>query len=239
MKRALFTNACYPESVGMRVQSDFRFKNYFRIKRLGLFLLALTLFVGAQAAPKGVNMDSLKSAIEANSKEIQEQKKDSIMFSKLSADQIVQLKNGEQEVKRLQIENEGRNDMPFNGFELFLICMLPFIFVAAIVYISVKAKKEEAQRKYDLYTKSLEMGQTVPEHFFDEPKKANPSSSLKKGILWLVIGLGVLISFLVMHKENALILGIIPTFVGIGYLLVHFLERPKNDILRNNDEQHG
>ncbi len=209
------------------------------MKRIGLFLLALTLFVGAQAAEKGVNMDSLKNAIISNSKEIQEQKKDSVMFSKLSAAEIMQLKKGEQEVTKQRVENEGRNQMPFNGFELFLICVLPFIFVVIIIVVQARAKKEESSRRYDLYTKSLEMGQTVPEHFFDEPKKANPASNLKKGILWLVIGLGVLISFIFMGHKDALIVGIVPTFVGIGYLLVHFLEKPKTDSTVNNHEQHG
>ena len=69
------------------------------MKRIGLFLLALTLFVGAHAAEKGVNMDSLKQAIISTSKEIQEQKKDSAMFSKLSPNQILELKKGEQEVQ--------------------------------------------------------------------------------------------------------------------------------------------
>ena len=166
------------------------------MKRIGLFLLALTLFVGAHAAEKGVNMDSLKQAVISTSKEIQEQKKDSAMFSKLSPNQILELKKGEQEVQKQQIINEGHNDNPFNGFELFLIVLLPFLFVATIIYMNVKARKEESKRKYDLYSKSLEMGQTVPEHFFDEPKKANPASNLKKGILWFVIGIALLISFL-------------------------------------------
>jgi len=80
------------------------------------------------------------------------------------------------------------------------------------------------------------MGQTVPEHFFDEPKKANSASNIKRGILWLAIGLAVLIYFIVEHKNDALILGIVPTFVGIGYLLVHFLDKPKSI---NSDGQHG
>ena len=209
------------------------------MKRIGLFLLALTLFVGAHAAEKGVNMDSLKQAIISTSKEIQEQKKDSAMFSKLSPNQILELKKGEQEVQKQQIVKEGRNENPFNGFELVLICLLPFLFVATIIYMKVKAQKEESKRRYELYSKSLEMGQTVPEHFFDEPKKNNPTSNLKRGILWLVVGLGLLISFLVMQKSNALIVGIVPTFVGIGYLLVHFLDKPKTETTGNNDEQHG
>jgi len=209
------------------------------MKRIGLFLLALTLFVGAHAAEKGVNMDSLKQAIISTSKEIQEQKKDSAMFSKLSPNQILELKKGEQEVQKQQIVKEGRNENPFNGFELVLICLLPFLFVATIIYMKVKAQKEESKRRYELYSKSLEMGQTVPEHFFDEPKKNNPTSNLKRGILWLVVGLGLLISFSVMHQRDVLIVGIVPTFVGIGYLLVHFLEKPKTETTGNNDEQHG
>jgi hypothetical protein len=55
----------------------------------------------------------------------------------------------------------------------------------------------------------------------------------------LVVGLALLISFIVLHKENGLIFGIVPAFVGIGYLLVHFLEKPKPDSTVNNDEQHG
>jgi len=207
------------------------------MKQIGLFLLALTLVVGAHAAEKSVNIDSLKREVINNSKEIQEQKKDSVMFSKLSADQILQLKKGEQEVQKQQIENEGRNDMPFNGFELVLICILPFVFVIIIIAVQVKAKKEEARRRYDLYTKSLEMGQSVPDHFFDEPKKSNPVSDLKKGILWLVVGIAILISFVVMQHTKGLIVGIVPTFVGIGYLLVHYLEKPKTNTTGNSDEQ--
>jgi len=209
------------------------------MKRIGLLLLALTLLVGAHAAEKGVNMDSLKQAIISNSKEIQEQKKDSAMFSKLSPNQILELKKGEQEVQKQQIDKEGRNEMPLNGAGIVLICLLPFLFVGTIIYMKVKAQKEESKRRYELYSKSLEMGQTVPEHFFDEPKKNNPTSNLKRGILWLVVGLGLLISFSVMHQRDALIVGIVPTFVGIGYLLVHFLEKPKTETTGNNDEQHG
>jgi hypothetical protein len=209
------------------------------MRRLGLFLLALIVFMGVHAAEKGINMDSLKLAIISNSKEIHDIQKDSVMLSKLTTDQVMELKKQELELKKKQIENEGRNDMPFSGFELVLICMLPFVFVVVIIAVQVRAKKEESRRRYDLYTKSLEMGQSVPDHFFDEPKKVNPISDLKKGILWLVIGIAILISFVVMHQKNGLIVGIVPTFVGIGYLLVHYLEKPKTNTTVNNDEQHG
>lgn len=208
------------------------------MKRFGLFLLALTLFVGANAE-KEINMDSLKQEIVSSSKEIMEQKKDSIMFSKLSAEQLIDLKRHEFEVEKQRVENEGRNEMPLNGAGIVLICMLPFLFVIVIFIIQSKVRNRESQRRYDIYMKSIEMGQTVPEHFFDEPKKANASSNLKRGILWLVVGIAIVISFLVMHEIDGLILGVVPAFVGVGYLLVHILDKPKTDTKVNNDEQHG
>lgn len=212
------------------------------MKRIGLFLLALTLFVGAYAADKGINVDSLKNELRQeivnNDAQIRQSQKDSIMLSKLSPSQLVDLKKQELQVQKQRVENEGRSDMPFNGFQLFLIVLLPFLFVPTIIYIIIKAKKEEAKRRYDLYTKSLEMGQIVPAHFFDQPK-GSVSSDMKKGILWLAVGLAILIYFVMIHKNNALIMGIIPTFVGIGYLLVHYLDKPKTDTTANNNEQNG
>ena len=200
------------------------------MKRIGLFLLALTLLVGANAAASTINMDSLKDEIVRTSNEIHQQKKDSMMLSKLSPNQLLEIKKQELELRKKELENEGKNEMPFSGFQLFLICALPFFFAGTIIIMNVRAKNTESKRKYDLFTKSLEMGQTVPEHFFDEPKKASSATSnLKRGILWLAIGLGVVVSFIVLHKNDGLILGIIPAFIGAGYMLVHFLDKPKTD----------
>jgi len=208
------------------------------MKRFGLLLLTMLLFAGMQVFSAGINVDSLKQEIIKNSEELREQQKDSIMLSKLNPDQLMELKKNEFEVKKLQIDKEGRNEMPLNGAGIVIICLLPFLFVVALLAIQSRARNRESVRRYDLYSKSLEMGQTIPEHFFDEPKKANPSSNLKRGILWLVVGLALLIYFIIVHKDNALIAGIVPTFVGIGYLLVHMLDKPKTDTTDNN-EQHG
>ena len=208
----------------------FTLKTFTIMKRIGLFLLALTLFIGANAATITINMDSLKDEIVKTSSEIHQQKKDSMMLSKLSPNQLLEIKKQELELRKKELENEGKNEMPFSGFQLFLLCVLPFMFAGTIIIMNVRAKNTESKRKYDLYTKSIEMGQTVPEHFFDEPKKTiSATSNLKRGILWLAVGLGVVVSFIVLHKNDALILGIIPAFIGAGYMLVHFLDKPKTD----------
>jgi len=210
------------------------------MKRIGLFLLALTLFVGANAAkPTEIHKDSVKEVRIIHTEKGENSTSDSMLMQKLSSDQLMKLEQDKLELQRQKIDAENGNKLPMGPFAIFMICMLPFLFVAVIIIINVRSKNAESKRRYDLYSKSLEMGQTVPEHFFDEPKKENPSTNLKKGILWLVVGLALLISFVVMGQKDALIVGIVPAFVGIGYLLVHFLEKPKTDTRGYNDEQHG
>jgi hypothetical protein len=209
------------------------------MKRIGLFLLALTIFVGANAVkPTVIQKDSVKEVRIIHSEKDGNSAKDSILMQKLSPEQIMQLEQDRLGLERQKIDANNGNHLPLGGFAIFMICMLPFLFAAVIIISNVRTKNAESKRRYELYTKSLEMGQTVPEHFFDEPSKS-ASSNLKKGILWLVIGVGLLISFVAMGQRDALIVGIVPAFVGIGYLLVHFLEKQKTDSTINNNEQHG
>lgn len=212
------------------------------MKRIGFLLVAALLYIGVQTATAAVNVDSLKNELKEEivntSKELREQQKDSLMLSKLSPTQLLELKKQEFEVEKQRIENEGKSDMPLNGAGIVLICLLPFLFVATIIYIGTRARSRESQRRYDIYLKSLEMGQTIPEHFFDEPKKANPSSNLKRGVICVAVGSALLVYYLVSRNDGFLIGGIIPAFVGIGYLVVHFLEKPKTELTETN-EQHG
>jgi len=209
------------------------------MKRIGLFLLALTLIVGANAAePTPMHKDSAKE-VKIVKMEKGSSAKDSMLMSKLSADQLMQLEKEKIDLERQKVDANDGNHLPLGPFAIFMICALPFLFVAIIITLNVRSKNAESKRRYDLYTKSLDLGQTVPEHFFDEPKKTNPTSNLKRGILWSSVGIALLIYFIIVPDHDALILGIVPTFVGIGYLLVHFLDKPKTDSTVKNDEQHG
>lgn len=171
--------------------------------------------------------------------ELTKAEKDSILLNKLSADQLLELKNQEFVVELEKIEAESKKEMPLNGFGIVMICLLPFAFVVILVLINVRRKNTESKRKYDLYMKSLEMGQTIPEHFFDEPKSEGKSSNLKRGIILLMVGISFGL-FAFIKKDTDLIIllaAIIPTFVGIGYLLVHKLEKPVKEISGKKDEQ--
>lgn len=204
------------------------------MKRINLIAFLLIMLMVGVSAQQKVNVDSLKQAIENETGRLSEMQRDSITYSKLSPSQLMELKKEQLELEKTRIQKEGKVEMPMSGFQIFLIAMLPFLFAGVIIALSIRAKRDESRRKYDLYTKSIEMGQAIPEHFFDAPKERN--SALKKGILWLLIGLGFTIYFLINHNSNGLIVGIVPSFVGIGYLLVHFLDKPKPNSSEKNNE---
>jgi len=205
------------------------------MKRIVLLVVAtiVAAFALLNAAPAKIDSVVNKEVkISTGKGEITQ--KDSILYSKLSAEQLMELKREEALIERELIDANGRNDMPLNGFGIVVIVIMPFIFVLLLMWIIGRERSKESIRKHDLYLKSLEMGQTLPENFFEKPTQQLASSNLKRGILWLAVGLALLIYFIIIHKNIALIAGIIPTFVGVGYLLVHFLDKPKN-----KDEQNG
>lgn len=209
------------------------------MKRIGL--VALFIFSMTMMYTRAVNIDSLRSALKTeivnNNKELRQQQKDSLMISKLSAEQLMELKQQEIELERKRISSESGNDTPLGAAGIVIICMLPFIMVIGIIFINARSRSAESKRRYDIYMKSLEMGQTVPEHFFEEPeRKKNPSSNLKRGVICMAVGLALVVAFLVRRNDGLLIGGIIPAFIGAGYLLVYFLEKPKNNSVSGTNE---
>jgi hypothetical protein len=130
------------------------------------------------------------------------------------------------DLESMRLSNEGKNDMPFSGLGLVLICLAPFIMVILIVYFSSKESAKKDQRRYDISMKALELGQPLPDSFFDEPKKR--SSRLQNGLVWLGVGLAIVLVGVFTHNRD-LYFGLIPAFAGLGILIAYFVEKPKAD----------
>lgn len=171
--------------------------------------------------------------------ELSKAENDSLLYEKLNAEQIMELKRHEKELELKRRDKEAevaiqkiqasmRNEMPLTNFSIIMICLLPFAFVIIIVYLNVRKKNAESRQRYELYMKSLEMGQNIPEHFFDQPKQNEKASNLKRGIILLMLGIAFGVFAIIDSNTNMFILlaAIIPTFVGVAYLLIHKLEKP-------------
>lgn len=213
-----------------------------RMKKLLLLLTIFSLVVNAQLnAEEKSTAPKIEVKIEKDFKikdeNLSKEQKDSILYEKLNPQQILELEKSRAEVEKQRIDAESKEDMPLNGFGIVMIVIAPFLFVVAIILISARNKDIESKRRYDLYMKSLEMGQSIPENFFEEPKKNKPSN-LKRGIIALMVGLAFGI-FLLIRQDNSvgfMLAALIPGFVGVGYILVHFLEKQKKDSEKLSNE---
>ena len=203
------------------------------MKKLGILLLAFTLWMGANAETKKnpdttgtsktvIGSDSLQKLYMSDKLS----PKEAILLQKLSADQIMKLEED-------RLARDKMNDMPFDKFGLLLICIAPFIMAVLIIYFTSVYKNRESIRKHELYMKALEAGQTIPENYFKEQEKAK-TSNLQKGAIWLAVGLALVISKFATQKD-IFILGIVPAFIGAAFLFVYFIEKTKNQLPENNE----
>ncbi len=194
------------------------------MKKLGfiMFILFTGIFINAKAqttpaapqAPTIEQTDSMK-----------------VTVSEESGDPIDKLVEKAINAKIGDLENDDTQSTGFVGTVLFLVIALPTLItfgaIVLIVFFSTKHKKEAEKARYDLYLSSMEAGQPLPVKFFEIPEKK--SSNLKRGAIWLAIGLGIVIFGLLENESSLMGIGAIPAFVGAAYLLVYFIEKRNNN----------
>ena len=202
------------------------------MKKLGIILLFAVLWMGVNAETKTSKQDSVNAEVSNDS--LQKlymndrlDPKESILLQKLSPDQIMLL-------EKQRLDNDKINDMPFSKLGLFVLSISPFLMAILIIYFVGLYKNKESVRKHEFYMKALEAGQTIPENYFKEPEKPK-SSNLQKGAIWLAVGLGLTILLLVKGDTKESGVGAIPIFVGVAYLLVYYLEKPKKQLPEGNE----
>jgi uncharacterized membrane protein len=76
----------------------------------------------------------------------------------------------------------------------------------------------------------VEKGQEVPAALFAPPPVVRARSDMRRGVVLLMIGIGLMIFFGAMNdwEGGAWSLGIIPFLIGAGYLLVWKMEGSKD-----------
>lgn len=112
------------------------------------------------------------------------------------------------------------------------IVVVTFIFVIVILIIRSKNIRLKNEQKMMLYEKAIEKGVTLPDNIFEE--KEEKSNSLKSGVNLIATGVGVGIFLGVGAYSNspsntlpAISIGLMIVFIGIGYVINHFLEKRK------------
>ena len=196
------------------------------MKRFGIILLGLVLWAGmsAQSQQQSAVVDStattnmVSDSIANVYMHENLDPREAILLQKLTSEQIMSL-------EKQRLEQKRYNDMPLPSWAIVLIFIAPFLMVVFIVFFSAKSRKEREKVRHDVYIKSLELGQPLPEKFFEEPVKKK--SQLQSGLVWL--GVGVALALVGIFTGNkSLLYGLIPAFVGLGILIAYLIEKPKN-----------
>jgi hypothetical protein len=185
------------------------------MKKVLLFSFFLVIgFAGAFAQEQN---DSLKKVAEDTAS----------AYSRLDARQIYDL-------ERMKIDahtdktwdQKAEMIVPIAGFLSAIIMLLIF------TIFSYKVK----QRRNEVFLKYAELGKDIPKEFLEGNLDRKTNTKLGKAILLISFGIGLLVwvftGFLGGHEKIFIGGGIISLFLGIGYLIIHFIEKKQ----KQNDE---
>ena len=118
------------------------------------------------------------------------------------------------------------------------VFFVPATMIILIVWFRNNAKAKRYQLQADLAVKALEKGQPISADLFAEiERKRNP---LNTGIILISAGIGISLFFWLMAISLAYFdkdayyglvsvssVGVVPFLVGVGYLIIHFIEKKK------------
>ena len=94
--------------------------------------------------------------------------------------------------------------------------------VIAMVFIAVlRFRYAASAARIDLARRMVERGMTPPVEIFS----ANPRNDLRRGLVLLGAGAGLLVYGYAANPGSPSVAGLIPTFIGFGYLLSHRFAR--------------
>jgi hypothetical protein len=116
--------------------------------------------------------------------------------------------------------------IPIVGIVFTTLFGAPVMIVAAIMFFSYL----KSRSLHRTVRTMVEKGQEVPAALFAPPPVVRARSDMRRGVVLLMIGIGLMIFFGAMNdwEGGAWSLGIIPFLIGAGYLLVWKMEGSKD-----------
>jgi len=104
----------------------------------------------------------------------------------------------------------------------------PVMVVAAIMFFSYL----KSRSLHRTVRSMVEKGQEVPAALFAPPPIVRQRSDLRRGVVLVMVGFGLMIFFGAMNDWDggAWSLGVIPFVIGLGYLLVWKLEGRRDKV---------
>lgn len=101
---------------------------------------------------------------------------------------------------------------------IVMVFGLPVFIIGLLVWSRYKRR----QLIHQSISVMVEKGVEIPPHLFDEAKR-EPGSSMRRGVVMIGVGLG-LIAFFMFTGGSGVGIGFIPLLIGVAYLVVWKLE---------------
>jgi hypothetical protein len=116
--------------------------------------------------------------------------------------------------------------IPIVGIVFTTLFGAPVMVVAAVMFFSYL----KSRSLHRTVRTMVEKGQEVPAALFAPPPVIRARSDLRRGVVLLMVGFGLMIFFGAVNdwEGGSWSLGVIPFLIGLGYLMVWKLERPKD-----------
>ncbi len=111
---------------------------------------------------------------------------------------------------------------------MFTVFGAPVLIVAVILYFSMS----KSRQLHKTVRMMVEKGQEVPAALLAAPPVAQRQrSDMRRGVVLVMVGLGIMLFFAAVNEweGGAWSIGLIPFFIGLGYLLVWKLDTKKDN----------
>jgi hypothetical protein len=123
-------------------------------------------------------------------------------------------------------------DLPWIAIPIvFIVFLTIFGLPVAVVGIILYFSFSKSRAMHKTVRMMVEKGQPVPEALLNPPPVIRQRSDLRRGVVLLMIGAGLMVFFGAVNdwEGGAWSLGIIPFLIGLGYLLVWRLDVRRDD----------
>jgi hypothetical protein len=123
------------------------------------------------------------------------------------------------------VEDGALMAIPIVGIIFSMVFGAPVLIVAAIMFFSYLRSRSLHRTVREM----VEKGQPVPATLFAPPQAVKARSDMRRGVVLVMVGIGVMIFFGAVNDWDggAWAIGIIPFLIGVGHLIVWKLEGPK------------
>ena len=146
----------------------------------------------------------------------------------------IDVSNGTTHITRHHSDNNDDDDIggliaiPIIAIIFSTLFGAPVLVVAAIMFFSYLKSRSLHRTVRNM----VEKGQEVPAALFAPPPIIRQRSDLRRGVVLVMVGFGLMIFFGAMNdwEGGAWSLGVIPFVIGLGYLLVWKLEGRRDKV---------